>query len=83
MGEEVTDKHVIKRMFAFIVEGEDGEGVCAFKTAEGWMPMVASDIKRVSSLIPYAQGIANDTGKIVKLCEFSCRTEIQEILKDE
>ena len=79
----MTDKHIIKRMFAFIVEGEEGEGVCAFQTKEGWMPMVASDSERVKLLMPQAQKIANVTGKKITLCEFDCRVEVTEILKND
>ena len=79
----MTDKHIIKRMFVFVSEGEDGEGICAFKTSDGWMPMVASDTERVSGLMPHAQMIANTTGKKITLCEFGCRIEVTEILKNE
>lgn len=79
----MTDKYKIKKMYAFIAEDEGGEGVCAFQTTVGWMPMVASNMKRVKSLMPHAQIVADTTGKKITLCEFGCRTELETIDPDK
>lgn len=67
----------IESMSAFIAEESDGdEGLTAFFTPEGWLPMVAADEDRVQSLMPMAQMIANQTGRAVTLVRFSVRENL-------
>lgn len=67
----------IDTIWAFVsVDPDDGnEGVCAFHTGEGWMPMIAADIARLDQIRPIAQKIARDRQQAVKLVRFSQRTE--------
>lgn len=74
----------IDEMFAFIQLDplDNTEGVIAFLTTEGWMPMVGADMGRVESLRPQAQEVADATGRPVQLIKFSSREEL-EMLRPE
>lgn len=67
----------IDEMFGFIAEDGEGEGLAAFKTPNGWVPMVAADAARIDSLKEVAKKIAKTTGKKITLCRFSVRTELE------
>lgn len=75
----------IDEMYAFIQmdPSDNTEGVIAFMTKEGWMPMVGADMRRVGFLMPRAQEVANATGRPVQLVKFSLREEIEVIEPDE
>lgn len=79
----MTEKLKLDKLFCFMSEDETGEGVCGFKTAEGWMPMVGGDMARVASLMEMAQHISNSTGKPIHLLEFDARKLIKTILPNE
>lgn len=73
-------------MYAYISHEKgdpDDEGVTAFLSGptlmRQWMPMVGADEKRMVSLRPMAQGIANTTGQKVTLVKFSVRTDLETI----
>lgn len=69
----------IDELFAFIAPDAEGEGLTAFRTADGWMPMVAADPTRVDGLRKVAQMIADATGKSVTLARFSVRENVEVI----
>jgi len=71
----------IMGMYAFVSEdsGPDDEGVVAMSTGFGWMPMVGADMARVESLKPIAKGIAQESGKRIKLLHFTHREELEVI----
>jgi len=73
----MTDK--IKKLYCFIVENEGNEGLAAFHSKDGWMPMVAADMTRVDALIKHAQILANENNKKITLCVFSTRMKIKVI----
>jgi len=61
----------ITKVWIFVSVDEDGdEGVCAFMGSQGWMPMVAADEKRLHSLIPVAQEIADARGVKIEVRAF-------------
>lgn len=72
---------VIEKMFAFIAEDEEGEGVCGFQDplTGDWAPMVGADIARIETLEPMAQLIANESKKTIRLVLFSERKEVRLI----
>lgn len=74
------EKFIIEKTYAFLAMEEDGEGVVAMLTPEGWMPLMGGDPRKIELLKPVVQEIANKTGKEIKLCCFSERTDI-EIIK--
>lgn len=76
----MTEKLKLDKLFCFMSEDENGEGVCGFKTEEGWMPMVGGDMQRVNSLTEMAQYISNRTGKPIHLLEFDARKHVKTIL---
>jgi len=71
----------ITEMYAFVAEdsGPDDEGIVGMNTKLGWMPLVGADMARVESLKPIAKGIANATGKKIKLLHFIKREVIEFI----
>ena len=72
-------KYIIEQMYAFIAQHDTAEGICAIQMGSAWMPMVAADMKRVAQLTPAAQTMADETGKVITLCKFETRTELQVI----
>ena len=74
----------IDEMFAFIQLDplDNTEGVIAYLSEQGWMPMVGADMARVEYLRPLAQNVADDTGRPVQLVKFSTREEL-EMLRPE
>jgi hypothetical protein len=70
----------IDQVYAFVAIDSDGEeGITAYRSAEGWMPLVCGDWDRVQSLMLIAQKIANQTGKTISLVKFERRSQIEEI----
>jgi|SRR6266849_5113092 len=73
----------IDEIFMFISVDDDGnEGVCAFQTASGMMPMIGADLDRIESLRPIAKqlaGIQEYTGKKIRLVKFKVREEMEII----
>ena len=72
----------ISEIYAFITEdsGPDDEGIVAFNVdGRVWMPLVAGDLARVSSLRVMAETIAQTTGRKVHLVKFSTREVLEEI----
>ena len=56
-----------------------GEGVVATQLPGGMYPLVAGDEARVKSLRAIAESISKQTGKPIKLLEFSLRTDVEVI----
>lgn len=77
----MAEKLKIEKLYAFVADDAEGEGVCGFVGPDGrWMAMVAADKARVESLKPIAQDIARQTGRPIKLLCFSVREQIERIL---
>lgn len=70
----------IDSIYAFVsVDPTDNnEGVIAFQSEKGPMPMIAADPDRLSSLRPIASMMASRSGIKVRLLKFSQREEIEE-----
>jgi len=72
----------IEKMYAFISENDEGEGLMAFKDKKTWMPMVGADFKKVEGLVPIAEDLSKFYGIKYRIVEFSTRKDITEqILK--
>ena len=74
----------IEAMYAYIAHEKgdpDDEGVTAFLPGPSaqWMPMVGADEKRMASLKPMAQELANASGQTITLVKFSVRTDLERI----
>jgi hypothetical protein len=62
----------IDRIYAFVTKDKDGhEGIMAYMTDQGWMPMVGADMDRVESLKPQADKIAKISGMEYEIREFN------------
>jgi hypothetical protein len=72
----------IDEMWAWIAIGEEGEGITAYLTESGWLPMVGADEPRMTSLRGYAQELVNESGKPLVLARFSQREDL-EIIKPQ
>lgn len=69
--------HSIKRIWCFVAENSDGEGLVGMQVNGSWMPFVCADELRVQQLKPHAEAIAQKSGITVKLIMFDSRTEIE------
>jgi len=74
----------IEAIYAYISHEKgdpDDEGVTAFLPGLSgqWVPMVGADEKRMASLKPIAQGLANASGQTITLVKFSVRTDLEAI----
>lgn len=73
----------IKEIFAFVSEDEHGdEGICAFSTPAGMMPMIGADPERIEDLRPIAKLLAGQkqfTNKGIKLIKFTVREDLEVI----
>jgi len=80
MDNKKHDKDKINKIYCFCALGDDGnEGIAAFMVNQIFYPMVGADERRVESLMVPAQDIVNETGTIIRLCEFGARKEIKII----
>ena len=68
----------IEKMYAFVAENEDGEGVMAFWSNSTWLPMVGADFKRIGSLLPIAEDVSKLSGKKFRIIQFDNRTDVTE-----
>jgi len=68
----------IDEMLVVVSEDNEGEGVCSFYTAAGWMPMVAADQARLDSFREIAKDMARTSGKKIKILKFSRRSLVEE-----
>jgi len=73
----------IEEIFAFLATEADGEeGVVAWHTSMGWMPLVAADKARLDLLRRFAQEAANATGRHVTLARFHLRHDTEVIVPE-
>jgi hypothetical protein len=73
-GFRITEVHAITG-----IDGDDEEGIPAFMSPAGPIPMIASDRVRLEQLITMAQRIADETSRNFKVVRFSVREDIGEI----
>jgi hypothetical protein len=84
----VTILHVPKNelpridcLWTFLSIDDDGnEGVCAASLMGPGtiIPLIAADEKRVESLMPVAQQLAAESGRIIRLVKFTSREVISQ-----
>jgi hypothetical protein len=68
----------IDDVWLFLSIDEDGdEGVCAFHAGDVWMPMIATDLKRVESFKPLAQRMVAEGGMPIRLVKFTQRVDVE------
>ena len=68
----------IEKMYAFVAENDEGEGVMAFMSDRTWMPMVGADFKRIESLLSIAEEVSKLSGKKFRILQFDNRTDVTE-----
>lgn len=66
----------VDSMYAYLVVDEEGnEGVPAIPGPNGMtLPMMGADLANMTQFEPYAQAVADQTGREVTLAHFSVRT---------
>ena len=73
----------VEEMYAYIPHepgDPDDEGLTAMIVPGiGSTPMVGADMKRMMSLKPVAQAMANRTGQTIRLVKFSTKTVLETI----
>ena len=62
----------ITELYAFVSIGSDpdDEGIMAFQTDDGWMPMIGADMTRVNVLKPMADKVSKIAGTPYKILRF-------------
>lgn len=73
-GFRITELHAICG-----IGDDDEEGIPAFFSGDGPVPLIASDRVRLDHLKAMAQQIADATGKTFKVVRFSVRSDVGEI----
>lgn len=68
-------------MFCFVIadKSPDDEGIPAIHSSLGPMPLIGADLRRVDSLMPHAQSIADMTGQTIRVYKFTHKEQIGEI----
>ena len=70
----------ITYIHAFTAIGsDDEEGVIAFMSADGPMPMIAADPERLEQLRPIAQQVADAMDVTVTLARFGTREDLETL----
>lgn len=72
-------KDRIEEMFVFVADDETGEGVVAFGSELGMMPMVAADSTRLAELRRIAKAISAHKKQPIKVLRFTTRTQLEVI----
>jgi hypothetical protein len=69
-------------IWAFLsVDDADGnEGVCAvhFPGLPGLTPLIAADQKRLDMITPWAENLARETGRVLRLVKFTNREVVRQ-----
>jgi hypothetical protein len=70
----------ITSVTAFLSVGDDDEeGVIGIQLDGAWFPLVMADEERLRQMRPYAEEVARQTKRPVRLVRFETRTEVEVI----
>lgn len=74
---------VITKVTAFVaVDPKDGdEGVMAFQSDSGWMPLICADETRIKQMLPIAEQISAATGTEYRILQFTTREDVTDKVK--
>lgn len=64
------------RVFLTDLPDDKGEGIVAMPTPQGLIPLVALDNKQFEAFKEMAQAMANDSGRTIKVAEFTAREDV-------
>jgi hypothetical protein len=64
---------------AVSVDDDGSEGVCAIRTDNGWLPLVAADEKRLEFIIEQARFLAEAQRRIIRVVKMCSREEVAVI----
>lgn len=69
----------INEVFAFLAQDPEGEAIVGINTPGGFLPFVGGNMNQIEILKPFAEQIAQKTGRSIKILKFTNREELQEI----
>jgi hypothetical protein len=69
----------IEQIWAYLSVDDGGEGVCAAPFANGTIPLIAADKRRLDQLKPTARSLASMFKKPVRLVRFKQREDVEII----
>lgn len=70
----------VTELYAFICIDDDGDEAVPGVQMQGvWHPMMGADLDNAESFMDFAQQIANDTGKPIRILRFTQFEQIGEI----
>lgn len=58
---------------------DDEEGLIGMASGDMWVPLVAADERRLEQLRPFAQAVANATGRPVRMRRFETVVEVDTL----
>lgn len=64
---------------ALSVDDDGTEGVCAFMSNNGWVPLVAADENRLADIRKMARQIAYSENRLVRIVRMTTREEVELI----
>lgn len=71
---------VIQSVYAYLSVADDGdEGLIGAVIGDTFMPLVAADQARLIDLRPFAENVARQSGRRVKLVRFTLRSDLEVI----
>jgi hypothetical protein len=75
----------ITKVTAFVaIDPKNGdEGVMAFKSDTGWMPLICADEERTRHMLPIAEQISSATGQKYRIIQFSTREDVTDQVKEQ
>lgn len=66
-------------MYAYVA---DGEGIVAFLSDHGWIPLVGINPKSMTRMREQAQEVSNTTGKTIRLLHYTFSEEADTVVPD-
>ena len=63
----MTQKHVIDKIYLFVANNPEGEGILAARYHDIFLPFIASDKERVHSLFERAKEMSKSSGRRVSI----------------
>lgn len=68
--------------FLGVDPNDDEEGLISVNIGGSWVPLVAADRQRLEDLRSYAQQLARQTGRVIRLVRFDARVDEETITPD-
>lgn len=74
----------IEKITAFVaIDNDDEEGIVGIQLGDIMMPMVCADEDRIAQMFVHAKNIASQTGKPIRILQFSVREDVTESVTEK